>query len=165
VSFLKINHLPHVLYRFYDDRGRLLYVGVAADFLVRWRKHRKRSWWPQVARMEIAHYPDRPRVLAAERDAIRTERPLHNVQHNTGPAEQLSGWLAHVADAPWVSARPTVRLVRLVAASLLLAGLWTWSALAVEFFGMPTGSLVFLLTLWPWWRVTLSLLTVQVRVD
>lgn len=81
------NTRPHALYRFYDAAGALLYVGITLDPVARWRQHRDdKPWWTDVAHITVDTYPDRATVLDAERAAITRERPLHNVQHNRGPA-------------------------------------------------------------------------------
>ena len=42
------------VYRFYDNRDQLLYVGVAVDVVSRWRYHQGWStWWPLHHRSEV----------------------------------------------------------------------------------------------------------------
>lgn len=73
---------PHSLYRFFDSAGQLLYIGVSVNPLQRWDDHRlHKPWWTEVSSVTLHHYPTRPDVLQAERAAIRTEKPLHNVVH------------------------------------------------------------------------------------
>ena len=37
------------LYRFFDEAGTLLYVGISNDPDVRWSYHaRQKDWWPKV---------------------------------------------------------------------------------------------------------------------
>lgn len=70
------------LYRFFDAAGRLLYVGQSKDPGSRFKQHeRDKHWFPDVAEIRIE------RVAAEliddlEREAIRDEHPLHNIQHN-----------------------------------------------------------------------------------
>lgn len=74
---------PHALYRFYDTHDRLLYIGITVSLPTRLTDHRDdKPWWRDVARMTVEHFADRESVLAAEKAAIVTERPLHNVHHN-----------------------------------------------------------------------------------
>lgn len=41
------------LYRFFDDAGRLLYIGISVSAISRAGKHRQeKNWWHDVARME-----------------------------------------------------------------------------------------------------------------
>jgi hypothetical protein len=75
------------VYRFYDRQGRLLYVGVAGDFLSRWGQHRQqKDWWPLIAQFTVEHFRSRglaraeELARAAEHRAIRDERPRFNVQ-------------------------------------------------------------------------------------
>ena len=79
--------VPHALYRFYDEAGVLLYVGITADPGTRFKQHRgDKEWWTQVVNIRIEKLPTRAAVLAAERKAIREERPLWNVAHNEAAA-------------------------------------------------------------------------------
>jgi hypothetical protein len=72
------------LYRAYDQDGTLLYVGIADDWLRRWREHRKTSaWFAEVGSVKVEGYPDRTSALLAERDAIKSERPKFNISHNS----------------------------------------------------------------------------------
>lgn len=67
------------LYRFFDADGRLLYVGVTSNPKVRWHAHELyQHWWQEVHTKEIEWLPTRAEALAAERQAIRTEKPLHD---------------------------------------------------------------------------------------
>lgn len=71
---------PATVYRAFDAEGALLYVGASTRLGARLDSHRYgKTWWREVARIELAHFPDSATALAAEREAIRTERPAHNV--------------------------------------------------------------------------------------
>ena len=71
---------PSCLYRYFDDDGRLLYVGIAKDPDKRRREHAKLSaWFPLAANRTLEWFDDRDSALAAERAAIRSESPIHNV--------------------------------------------------------------------------------------
>jgi transcriptional regulator with GAF, ATPase, and Fis domain len=68
------------LYRHFDWRGRLLYVGISYDALRRANEHFKdKSWAKDVARFEVQHFGSREAAVAAEKAAIACERPLYNV--------------------------------------------------------------------------------------
>lgn len=69
---------PSVVYRYFNDRDELLYVGKTIDMEVRERAHMKRIWWPDVARRTIEEYPTERAALDAEDVAIKTENPLYN---------------------------------------------------------------------------------------
>lgn len=78
-------HQTHALYRFYDTTGTLLYVGITADPGARWRKHAHgKPWWHEITQITIETHPTRAAVLEAERAAIITEKPRHNIVHNSG---------------------------------------------------------------------------------
>lgn len=69
----------HHVYRFFDETGRLLYVGATYNLPQRLAKHRARHWFRHVRRQEVTTYPERRAAFAAEREAIRSEKPLHNL--------------------------------------------------------------------------------------
>ncbi|HUK70804.1 MAG TPA: hypothetical protein VLW50_18935, partial [Streptosporangiaceae bacterium] len=76
------------LYRLFDDGEVLLYVGISNDWTRRLREHwHYQPWRDEVARVVRVCYPDRRSVLAAERETIRSEAPLYNIQHNLGTPE------------------------------------------------------------------------------
>lgn len=100
----------HALYRFYDESGVLLYVGITANIGSRFKQHSaEKPWWTEVDRITLEHHPDRPTVLEAERRAIQAEAPRHNIAHNRGRVltpiaprpltvetmtpEQFAGWM------------------------------------------------------------------------
>jgi hypothetical protein len=68
------------LYRHFDSEGCLLYVGISLSAIARLAAHRVRSsWFNRIARVEIKRFPSREDAEAAELEAIRTEKPLHNI--------------------------------------------------------------------------------------
>jgi hypothetical protein len=70
-----------ILYRLYDRRGRLLYVGVTGRGMRRMSEHAEvQAWWPMVNRIDVAHFPRWGDARASELTAIRGERPLYNKQ-------------------------------------------------------------------------------------
>lgn len=77
---------PTTLYRFYDAKGTLLYVGIAGNPGRRFDQHAKgpggKPWWSQVVGSTMEHFPDRATAAAAEVRAIVAESPVHNVVHN-----------------------------------------------------------------------------------
>lgn len=76
-----------MLYRFYDADNVLLYVGITMNPSQRWKSHsEEKAWWFDVATVRSQRFDSREEVLKAERQAIRSERPLHNVVHNAPPA-------------------------------------------------------------------------------
>lgn len=72
---------PTDLYRFWDTRDRLLYVGISYRIENRLSEHRRTKPWEEVAKVTIEHYPDRTTAEAAERHAIQTEHPKWNIAH------------------------------------------------------------------------------------
>jgi hypothetical protein len=99
------------LYRHFSASGELLYVGISKSAIGRLRTHAKAEWASKISRIEIEQFPDRATALAAERCAIRTEKPLHNINgvrrsliisgqpdHHAG-LEQLRSYLNGMAPA------------------------------------------------------------------
>lgn len=67
------------LYRYFDARDRLLYVGISSNPDVRWGQHKGDKPWAPLVVMRIIEWLDsREAALAAESIAIRVERPIHN---------------------------------------------------------------------------------------
>lgn len=70
--------MPEV-YRHYDKRSRLLYVGSSLSTICRLNSHRFVSrWFKKIAYITIERFETLQLALDAEREAIRSEKPLHN---------------------------------------------------------------------------------------
>jgi predicted GIY-YIG superfamily endonuclease len=73
----------HVLYRFVDGLGQLLYVGITKNPAARLRRHgTDQIWWEQVTTIHLQRFGNRQQLLAAEKHAILHERPIYNKQCN-----------------------------------------------------------------------------------
>jgi hypothetical protein len=71
---------PTELYRHYDASGALLYVGISLSAIERLRQHRATAeWFDQIARIDVEVFPSRKEAVAAERHAVRTEKPKYNI--------------------------------------------------------------------------------------
>lgn len=82
-SAIALPQSPHALYRFFDRTDVLLYIGISVNLPARLRQHSGgKPWWLTVARISVEYYPSRDEALAAERAAIKAERPLFNDVHN-----------------------------------------------------------------------------------
>lgn len=78
----------HAVYRFFDSEGGLLYVGSSYKITDRVVCHAQLSPWVYAAtRIDIEWFPTRLEAQRAERVAIRTEDPRHNIRHR----EQIPG--------------------------------------------------------------------------
>jgi predicted GIY-YIG superfamily endonuclease len=77
---------PVSLYRFFNPAGELLYIGITNRIPRRLDEHGDdKPWYLEVARVTVEHHTDRYAALAAEKTAIKTERPKYNVVHNRSP--------------------------------------------------------------------------------
>lgn len=98
------------LYRFFDQKDQLLYVGITRDPPGRWAQHAAdKAWWPSVSVREVEWWPTRPAAEAAEKAAITAERPLHNVW-GTDRHREVS--MAFHGVVPAGANHPAVRNVR-----------------------------------------------------
>jgi len=68
------------LYRHYDDKDNLLYVGISLSALMRLMQHKDSSdWFLNIAKVTIETFPTREKALDAETQAIIKEKPIHNI--------------------------------------------------------------------------------------
>lgn len=81
----KLAESPTALYRHFDAQGNLLYIGIAANVTARTIQHSKNSAWARsMSHLTIEHFDNRKDAMLAEAEAIRREKPLHNIVH-AGP--------------------------------------------------------------------------------
>ena len=94
------NEEPTSVYRYYDKRGLLLYVGITRRGTARNSEHNaSKSWWQHVVRQEVSHYSTRRAAHNMEKELIRQYRPPFNVQHNPGHEEVREAYLAFLSVA------------------------------------------------------------------
>jgi predicted GIY-YIG superfamily endonuclease len=68
------------LYRYYDEAGELLYVGVTGNLLKRQSQHRRNAeWFTTAASATFEHFESREMALEAESRAIKNENPKYNI--------------------------------------------------------------------------------------
>lgn len=84
-----LDNAPCALYRHFASDGRLLYVGISVTLMSRIAGHRDNSaWFTDIVRIELQWFDTRSAALEAERLAIQTEKPIHNVVYNANPPER-----------------------------------------------------------------------------
>jgi predicted GIY-YIG superfamily endonuclease len=69
---------PAAVYRLWDADGNLLYIGSAYDPDERCKEHRKKPWWPEVARRTEEWCSNRGSAYKAELAAIAVEKSKYN---------------------------------------------------------------------------------------
>jgi len=71
------------LYRHYDAKGKLLYIGVSLSAVLRLNGHCVGSpWFSRIAVVRIEHYLSHTEARHKEREAIALERPKYNKIYN-----------------------------------------------------------------------------------
>ena len=67
------------LYRYFDNKGQLLYVGISFSAIVRASQHKANSnWFDFVSHMTVEKFNSREDASKAEIEAIQSEKPIHN---------------------------------------------------------------------------------------
>jgi hypothetical protein len=90
---------PYALYRYWDAKDILLYVGISGELAQRDKAHIAASKWMQLsARSAIERHKTLADVKKAERAAIETEHPIFNKIYNNTPEakERLRAYLTNV---------------------------------------------------------------------
>ncbi len=104
------------LYRFYDAREELLYVGISNE---PWRRRKQHSvtqpWYPLVRFQTIEWLDGEAAASRAERSAIRRERPLYNI--------------AGAIEPPPVPRRRLGLRPRRWITRAIFTALWAWAAI------------------------------------
>jgi predicted GIY-YIG superfamily endonuclease len=82
---------PGYLYRYWSDRGTLLYIGISVNAVARLAQHRGKPWFPRIARIDVKKFDTYEEAERAELKAICYEGPIHNIKgprdaKDVGPA-------------------------------------------------------------------------------
>ena len=89
------------LYRHFNSKKELLYVGISVNPLIRTQQHKQKHWFNDIANITIKSYTSRKAVLLAEEKAIKQEKPKHNLVHNKKVATKkklnILNWLLFYA--------------------------------------------------------------------
>ena len=89
------------LYRHFDADGVLLYVGIARSVTARFAQHEDSPWDDLIASITVERFATREEAEAAEREAIKAEKPIHNRMHNAPPGKTTTAGIV----AMWPSRR------------------------------------------------------------
>jgi predicted GIY-YIG superfamily endonuclease len=94
--------MTHHVYRAYDHRGALLYVGVTNDLERRMDAHEKSSgWWMFHERVESEAFDSRAEAEAEETRLIRTLHPRWNRRDRTPNGPQVETERQKVEQHVW----------------------------------------------------------------
>lgn len=84
------------LYRYFNNAGELLYVGISINAIYRLGQHKENAeWFGFIDRIEIEKFENLKLALEAEKTAIQGEKPLYNIAHQ-GAAEEEQ----NIGDSP-----------------------------------------------------------------
>lgn len=101
--FKVLNRKRTALYRFFDERGTLLYVGISASAFKRMASHNRRARWFGKARsVTIEWFRNREEALWAEAKAIFYEYPRYNLTHMHFTTEENQKRMALAREGKWV---------------------------------------------------------------
>lgn len=79
----ELDAIPTALYRHYDVHGALLYIGVSMTITGRTARHETYApWFREIDHIKLDWYGSRSSALRAEEQAIKAEKPLHNIIFN-----------------------------------------------------------------------------------
>lgn len=91
-----------VVYRCYDESGRLIYIGSTSSMWDRLTQHRYDTWWtPLLAKLRMQVFPTIEAARAAERVAILHEEPAFNVRPRRRNWDELYSTLGLADLAMW----------------------------------------------------------------
>lgn len=87
------------VYRYYDNGGVLLYVGITDRGVRRNREHNAtKDWWRFVSGQKVEHFPTRNAAESRERELIQQFRPPFNIQHNPSHEHARRTYLKLIGD-------------------------------------------------------------------
>lgn len=91
--FKDSRHLPHYVYRCYDDSSDLLYVGCTVEPVRRVIAHKAHAWWgDRIASVRYTVFPNSDKAHEVERQAIYLERPACNVKSRWRQGDRRADW-------------------------------------------------------------------------
>lgn len=98
------------LYRYYNSKDELLYIGISANPLIRTTQHsQKKPWFDEVSRSSVEWFKSRELALEAEKQAIIECKPKYNIVHNyakpTSVSELNLVWNCDVCNRPIADGR------------------------------------------------------------
>lgn len=71
---------PGYLYRYWSDRGTLLYIGISINAVARLGQHRGKEWFDRIAKITVQKFETYAQAESAELRAICYEGPIHNIK-------------------------------------------------------------------------------------
>jgi hypothetical protein len=78
------------LYRHYNAKGELLYVGISLSAVNRLGQHKDHShWFESITRVDIQQFGNRKYAMDAETLAIRNEKPKHNIKKQRKISDEI----------------------------------------------------------------------------
>jgi len=73
----------HILYRMWDAKEELIYIGISRSAMVRLSQHQQtKEWAAEVHNITLEYFDSRELCKLAETKAIKSEKPKYNIVHN-----------------------------------------------------------------------------------
>lgn len=73
--------MAHYLYRQFNNKGELLYVGITWSVQIRHQAHKFAEWWDDITTITIERFETKQEASEAEISAICKENPKFNIYH------------------------------------------------------------------------------------
>ena len=82
----------HILYRMWDAKEELIYIGISRSAMVRLSEHQQtKEWATEIHNITLEYFDSRELCRLAETKAIKSEKPKYNIVHNQKyPEPQMS---------------------------------------------------------------------------
>lgn len=94
------------LYRFFNDKDELLYIGCSIQALVRIESHNKKPWFKESAKVTFTHYENKELALEHEKKAIEDEEPRYNItaaKNKDKPRVEIYKHVLRIISFEWIS--------------------------------------------------------------
>ena len=103
------------LYRWFNAEGQLLYVGISNDPIRRTDQHMAdKDWMRDAIGSTLEWFPSRRSAFKAEKEAIRAEKPLHNIAYADRPPAAAPRPVSRQTSRPRFSRRTLARVALVV---------------------------------------------------
>jgi predicted GIY-YIG superfamily endonuclease len=94
IDYIDLRPDPTFLYRYFDESGTLLYVGISKSYMTRFAQHKSdKKWIYDVKKITLEIFETRDYAHIKEIDAIEKENPLYNIAHQISSDSNAMDWM------------------------------------------------------------------------